>query len=313
MSKKGKLFVSGGNGMVARNILEHPKATEWEVLSPVRSELDLADFNAVITWMEREKPDAVIHAAGRVGGIQANMAHPVEFLVENVDVGRNIILAARKIGVRKLINLASSCVYPRAAPNPLDEDLILKGELEPTNEGYALAKIFALRLCQFIRRENASFEYKTLLPCNLYGRFDKFSPEHSHLIPAIIHKMHAAKKSGAETVEIWGDGLARREFMYTGDTGEAVLLALDDIAIIPDLMNIGLGTDHTINEYYEQTAKVMKWNGKFSHDLTKPVGMNRKLVAIERQKKWGWMPKTSLNEGLAKTYEFYLKEVVHEL
>lgn len=294
--------------MVGRNILEHPLAREWDLLAPARSELDLTDFRAVGAFFEKERPAAVIHAAGRVGGIQANMAHPVDFLVQNTDIGRNVILAARGAGVEHLINVASSCMYPREAHNPLTEDLLLKGELEPTNEGYALAKIFSTRLCEYIRRESPSLRYKTLIPCNLYGRHDKFAPEHSHLVPAIIHKMHLAKASGAETVEVWGDGSARREFMYAGDLAEATLRALVEIDSIPDEMNVGLGHDHSINDYYTIAAKVMGWEGHLVHDLTKPVGMKQKLVSIERQSAWGWSPKTTLEQGIGLAYRYYTKE-----
>ena len=308
MVKRGKLLITGGTGMVGRNICEHPLAHEWDVMAPGRRELDLSNSAAVLAYFEQERPDAVIHAAGRVGGIQANMAHPVDFLVQNVDLGRNIILAARAAGVQRLINVASSCMYPRAANNPLTEDLLLKGELEPTNEGYALAKIFATRLCEYIRRESPALHYKTLIPCNLYGRHDKFAPEHSHLLPAIIHKIHLAKTSGAPTVEIWGDGTARREFMYAGDVAEATLRAVVEIESLPDEMNVGLGHDYSINEYYAIAANVIGWKGQFVHDLTKPVGMKQKLVSIERQTAWGWLPKTTLEQGIGLAYRYYTEE-----
>lgn len=308
MASRGKLLLTGGGGMMGRNILEHPLAREWQLLAPRRGELDLADFAAVRAYFMRERPDAVIHAAGRVGGIQANLAQPVDFLVQNIDVGRNVILAAREVGVQRLLNLASSCMYPRAAVNPLTEDLVLKGELEPTNEGYALAKIFATRLCEYIRRETPSLQYKTLIPCNLYGRHDKFSPEHSHLVPAIIHKLHVAKTTGAGTVDIWGDGTARREFMYAGDAADATLRALADIDTLPDTMNIGLGHDHTINDYYAIAAGVIGWQGRFVHDTSKPVGMKQKLVSTARQSAWGWSPSTALDQGIRMAYSYYLEE-----
>ncbi len=310
---KARILLTGGRGMVGRNILEHPLAGQWDFIAPSSYELDLADFAAMRHFMADVKPDAVIHSAGRVGGIQANMAHPVDFLVSNVDLGRNVILAAREAGVSKLLNLASSCMYPRNAANPLGEDLILKGELEPTNEGYAIAKIFATRLCQYISRENPGLQYKTLIPCNLYGRHDKFSPAHSHLIPAIIHKVHQAKQQGLATVDIWGDGTARREFMYAGDLADAVLRGLAGFEQVPDLMNIGLGHDFSINEYYAATAEVIGWQGDFVHDTTKPVGMKQKLVSIDRQRNWGWMPATSLREGIQEAYQYYLQESTHEL
>jgi GDP-L-fucose synthase len=305
---RARVLLTGGGGMVGQNILEHPAASEWEFFAPGSKELDLRDYAATLAYIQETRPDTVIHCAGRVGGIQANIAHPVDFLVTNLDLGRNIILASKAAGVSKLLNLASSCMYPRNAPNPLGEELILQGELEPTNEGYALAKIFATRLCQYIQRETPSLAYKTLIPCNLFGRYDKFAPEHSHLIPAIIHKIHLAKVQGLETVEIWGDGTARREFMYAGDLADATLRALREFEHIPDLMNIGLGTDFSIQDYYSCAASVIGWGGTFDYDTTKPVGMKQKLVAVDKQRRWGWMPQTSLRDGIQKAYNYYLQE-----
>ncbi len=295
--------------MVGRNILEHPAADQFSFLAPTRSELDLRNFPQVEDYIATNAPDFVIHAAGLVGGIQANMARPVDFLVENVDLGRNVILASRNAGVMKLLNLSSSCMYPRNAVSPLAEDMILHGELEPTNEGYALAKIFAMRLCEYLHKENPALMYKTFIPCNLYGRFDKFDPKHSHLIPAIIHKVHQAKLGNEESVEIWGDGTARREFMYAGDLADALLNAMTKFDQVPDLMNVGLGFDHSINEYYEVVARVVGWNGQFTHDHTRPVGMKQKLVSVQRQKSWGWQAATSLEDGISKSYDFYLKSI----
>jgi GDP-L-fucose synthase len=303
-----KMLLTGGAGMVGRNIQEHPGAAIWEILAPSSKELDLTDFRATREFFIKHRPDHVVHSAGRVGGIQANMAHPVDFLVTNADIGRNVLLAAREAGVVRLINLASSCMYPRNAPNPLAESLILQGELEPTNEGYALAKIFATRLCEYINRENPEVHYKTLIPCNLYGRHDKFEPHHSHLIPAIIHKLHLAKVESLAEVEIWGDGTARREFMYAGDLADAVLRVLDSFDDLPDLMNIGLGEDYSINEYYAIAAEVVGWHGRFVHDLRKPVGMKQKLVDIQRQQAWGWTPSTPLKVGIEKSYHYYLQD-----
>jgi GDP-L-fucose synthase len=310
--KKPRVFLTGGRGMVGKNILEHPMADRYEILAPSSKELDLTHAADTQHYINEAKPDFIIHAAGRVGGIQANIANPVDFLVTNTDIGRNVILAAYKAGVPQLINLASSCMYPRNAPNPLSEALVLQGELEPTNEGYAIAKIFATRLCEYINRESqkksmSMVRYKTLIPCNLFGRHDKFEPEHSHLIPAIIHKVHQAKVTGTTEVDIWGDGTARREFMYAGDLAGAVLQAAQDFEKMPDVINIGLGHDHSINEYYAAAAQVIGWQGDFVHDTTKPVGMKQKLVDISRQREWRWMPSTSLQSGIEKTYQFYLE------
>jgi GDP-L-fucose synthase len=305
---KSKILITGGGGMVGCNILEHPAISEFEVLAPRSRELDLCDFSAVQAYLNKHQPDMVIHAAGKVGGIQANMREPVSFLMDNLDMGRNIVWAARQAGIKRLINLGSSCMYPRNHAEPLREEMVLKGELEPTNEGSALAKVVTARLCDYIMREDDSFQYKTLIPCNLYGRHDKFDPVHSHLVPAIIHKVHHAKQTAQQTVEIWGDGTARREFMYAGDFADAVIQAIEAFDTLPSYMNVGLGHDYTINEYYQTVADMMGFTGTFVHDLSKPLGMSRKLVSLERQQAWGWNAQHDLHMGIEKTYAFYLKE-----
>lgn len=293
---------------MGRNLLEHPQVRDWEVLAPGSDELDLTDFEATRRYVSDVGPDLIIHAAGRVGGIQANIAHPVDFLVENADMGRNVVMAARAAGVPRLLNLGSSCMYPRNASNPLTEDQILAGELEPTNEGYALAKILTARLCQYVTREAPHLSYKTLIPCNLYGRFDKFDSTHSHLIPAVIDKIHRAKAVGLGVVEIWGDGTARREFMYAGDFADALVYMVNRFDRMPDLCNIGLGHDYSINEYYAAAASAIGWEGRFVHDLSRPVGMAQKLVDTTRQTVLGWRPSTDLLAGIVQTYDYFLRE-----
>ena len=302
-----KLLITGGSGMVGQNILNHPFAKSWEIFAPSSNELDLSNTLECEKYISKKMPNLIIHSAGKVGGIKANIAEPVEFLDKNMMIGRNVIMGARLAGVKNLINLASTCIYPRLAENPLNEELILKGELEPTNEGYAIAKIFSTRLCEFIRREDPTYQYKTLIPCNLYGLYDKFDPNKSHLVPAIIHKIHQAKISNKPSVEIWGNGNARREFMYSADLADAVFNAARNMEILPNKINIGIGNDYTINEYYETIAEVLGWNGIFTHDLSKPVGMMRKLCDTSLQSNWGWKPKTSLKNGLTKTYQYYLE------
>jgi GDP-L-fucose synthase len=302
-----KLLITGGSGMVGQNILNHPFAKSWKIFAPSSNELNLANTLECEKYISKKMPNLIIHSAGKVGGIKANIAEPVEFLDKNIMIGRNVIMGARLAGVKNLINLASTCIYPRLAENPLNEELILKGELEPTNEGYAIAKIFSTRLCEFIRREDPTYQYKTLIPCNLYGLYDKFDPNKSHLVPAIIHKIHQAKISNKPSVEIWGDGNARREFMYSADLADAVFNAAKNMEILPNKINIGIGNDYTINEYYETIAEVLGWNGVFTHDLSKPVGMMRKLCDTSLQSNWGWKPKTSLKNGLTKTYQYYLE------
>jgi GDP-L-fucose synthase len=305
---KVRILLTGGGGMVGRNLLEHPGIDDFEVIAPRSSELNLRDFNAVEAYLQEQQPDMVIHAAGKVGGIQANMREPVGFLLDNLEMGRNIVWAAHQTNVMRLINLGSSCMYPRNHSEPLSEEMILKGELEPTNEGYALAKVVTARLCEYIMREDTSYQYKTIIPCNIYGRYDNFDPAHSHLVPAIIHKVHQAKQSGKEWVEIWGDGTARREFMYAGDLGDVITRAINNFDSLPTYMNIGLGHDHTIDEYYQAAAEVIGYTGGFAHDHSKPVGMARKLVSVARQQAWGWSARHALREGIEITYAYYLKE-----
>lgn len=303
-----RILLTGAHGMVGRNFLAHACAAEHDILAPSRAHLDLSSFSAIDQCMQSFRPDIVVHAAGHVGGIQANMREPVLFLLNNLDIGRNVVCAAFRNEIPRVLNLGSSCMYPRDFGGPLHEEDILKGALEPTNEGYALAKIVVARLCDYIAREQEGFYYKTLVPCNLYGEYDKFDPVTSHMVPSIIRKIHLAKNSRDCAVEIWGDGSARREFMYVGDLAECMWRAVQNMDSLPQLMNVGLGMDWTVNEYYEAAAEVIGYEGAFKHDLSKPVGMKRKLVCTNLCEKWGWSPKTTLREGLTKTYEFYLKE-----
>ena len=307
-----RLLITGSTGLVGRNILEHPKIAEHTLFTPSRLDLDLSDGAKVEDYMAKVKPDLVIHAAGMVGGIQANIECPVDFLVDNLEMGKNVVLGAKRTGVKKLINLGSSCMYPREGKNPLLEDIILTGALEPTNEGYALAKITIAKLCEYISKENSGYKYITLIPCNLYGRWDKFDPTHSHLIPAIVYKLHRAMAEGIEEVEVWGDGSARREFMYTADLADCIARAITNFDTVPLLMNAGLGVDYSINEYYQSVAHVIGFKGKFIYDLSKPVGMKQKVVDIQRLDAWGWRARTSLSEGIAGTYAFYVNHLCQD-
>lgn len=305
-----RILLTGGNGMVGKNILEHHNYKKHIFFSPSRDELDLLDYDKVIAYINEVKPDLIIHAAGIVGGIQANILNPTRFLVDNLDMGRNILMASKCCRISKLINLASSCMYPRNAINPLSENSLLTGELEPTNEGYALAKIYTTKLCEYINRENKDYTYITLIPCNLYGRFDKFSPENSHMLPAVIKKIHDAKIGLKEQVEIWGDGKARREFMYAEDLADFIYFAVDNLNALPQNTNVGLGEDYSINEYYDVIASVIGYNGNFTHDLTKPVGMKQKLIDSHIANRLGWRPKTTLKNGIRKTYSYYLNHIL---
>jgi len=307
MSNQPVILLTGSRGMVGQNILMHPEASSYKWLTPSRLELNLNEPQSVKNYFKQYKPDIVIHAAGKVGGIQDNMAHPVSFLVDNFDMGRNLIMAAREAKIKTFLNLASSCIYPKTAKNPLTEAMILEGSLEPTNEGYALAKIAVLKLCEYINQEDQSQHFKTLIPCNLYGRFDKFDPQHSHLVAAIIHKIHEAKVRQDKTVTIWGDGLARREFMDAFDLADIIMQGLKDFERLPSVMNVGVGYDYTINEYYKIAAEVIDWHGEFIHDKTQPAGMLQKLVSIDRMQALGFKATTSLEQGMLNAYTFYLE------
>ena len=307
---KKTILLTGSGGMVGQNLLEHKDISSFDILAPRSSELDLRDFEKVENYLLKYKPEMIIHAAGKIGGIQANLREPVSFLVDNLDMGRNVVMGAYKSGIKKLINIGTSCMYPANISEPLTEDMFFSGKLEETNEGYAIAKLAIARLCEYVSRENSSFNYKTIIPCNLYGRFDKFKVDYSHLVAAVIHKVHQAKINDSSEVEVWGDGMARREFMYAGDLAEAIIWSINKFDELPEYMNIGLGVDMTIDEYYKKVAKVIGFTGNFTHDKTKPVGMIRKLVNTDVQTKLGWQPKTNLEVGLQKTYEFYLNEIV---
>ena len=303
------ILLTGGSGMVGSNIINHNFSQNYKILSPTSSDLNLLNYKDLEDYIKFNKPELVIHAAGIVGGIKANINYPVRFLVENMQMGLNILMASKTQKVKKFINFSSSCMYPKNARNPLLEDSILKGELESTNEGYALSKITSTRLCEYISREDSSFLYKTVIPCNLYGKYDDFSYENSHMIPGVIKKIHDAKNKNLEFVNIWGDGLARREFMYAADIADFIYYAVENFNKMPQNINVGLGLDYSIIEYYKIIADVIGYKGKFNHDMTKPTGMNRKLIDDKRLNEFGWSHQTSLETGIKETYKYFLDKV----
>ena len=305
-----KIFLTGGTGMVGSNIREHSESHKYTIFAPSSKEVDLTNYEQVTRYIAEVQPDIIIHSAGLVGGIQANIKNPVGFLVKNLQMGLNVILAAQQNNVKKLLNLASSCMYPRDMETGLTEDMILKGELEPTNEGYALAKVVATRLCEYMNREDEKWQYKTAIPCNLYGKYDKFDPKHSHMVPAVIRKIYEAKENNIDEVEIWGDGLSRREFMYAGDLADFVYYALAHFDKMPQNLNVGLGRDYTINEYYQAIAKVIGYEGTFTHDLSKPMGMKKKMIDNTLLTAFGWQPKTPLEEGIKQTLEYFKNTIL---
>lgn len=301
------MLLTGGSGMVGRNLQEHPGILEWDLYAPSSTELDLTDSIAVFNYIENLSPDIILHAAGKVGGIQANIDSPVAFLEQNITIGRNVIMGGFNSGVKNLINLASSCIYPLEAKSPLKEDTLLSGPLEKSNEGYALAKISILRLCEYITREDSSYFYKSIIPCNLFGRYDNFDSKESHLLPAILQKVYDAKKNSKDLIEIWGDGTARREFMSCGDLADILICAAKDLSQLPDLMNAGVGHDYSVLEYYQRVSDIAGWDGEFVFDVSKPKGVQQKLCDVTRLNDWGWKSKISLEEGIEIAYNYLLE------
>ena len=300
------VLVTGGSGMVGKNLLEYLKEkTSCKVISPTSFEMDLLNYASVKENLLKYNPDIVIHCAGLVGGIQANIKKPFSFLSINMQMGLNLINLSIELKIKRFINLGSSCMYPKDLNEALTEGDILTGTLEPTNEGYAIAKIAIAKLCEYAEKEYG-LRYKTIIPCNLYGKYDNFNPENSHMVPAVIRKTHNGLKRNSE-VEIWGDGQARREFMYAGDLADFILFSLSHYDKLDSITNVGLGHDYTILEYYETIADVIGYRGRFKFDLTKPVGMKRKLNSIKKQSVLGWKPRYTLKEGIIKTNEYYIQ------
>lgn len=292
--------------MLGKNLLEHHSIKQYQVFAPSSKELDLLNLVNIEDYLTKNSINIIIHCAGQVGGIHANIQDPVGFLNNNLLMGVNLVNAAKNIGVSKLLNLGSSCMYPRDYANPLKEEYILQAPLEPTNEGYALAKITVAKLCEYMRRQFC-LEYKTLIPCNLYGYGDKFGDNNSHLIPAIIKKIHTAKQNNADVVDIWGNGEARREFMLARDCADGMFFALEHFDRLDDYINLGLGYDYSINEYYYSVADIIGYTGTFAHDLSKPVGMQQKLVDISKMKELGWVAQTTLSSGLREIYKYFIE------
>lgn len=272
-----------------------------------RKELDLSDQAAVAAFYEKEKPDAAIIAAGKVGGIYANSTYPAEFIHENLAIATNCIHSAWVSGVKRLLFLGSSCIYPKLAPQPIREDSLLSSALEPTNEAYAIAKIAGVKMTEYYRKQYGVV-YHSVMPTNLYGPGDNYHPRNSHVMPALIRRFHEAKVDGLKEVDAWGTGSPRREFMHVDDLADACafLLQADDP---PDLVNVGFGTDVTIRELVELVASVVGYPGRITWDESKPDGTPRKLLDTTRINSLGWRPRISLKDGLRQTYQAFLDEL----
>jgi len=302
-----RVWVAGHGGMVGSAIVRRLQSEKCDILTVTRRDVDLRRQADVEQWTARNRPDVVFVAAATVGGILANDTQPAEFLYDNLVIETNIIEAARRSGVQKLVFLGSSCIYPRLAPQPMREDALLTGPLEPTNQWYAIAKIAGIMLCQAYRRQ-FSCDYISAMPTNLYGPGDNYDLASSHVVPALIAKAHAAKTAGSDTMVVWGSGTPRREFMHVDDVADA-LVFLTTTYSGEEHVNIGVGYDITIRELAQTVMRVVGLNGRLELDTSKPDGTPRKLMDASRLITMGWTPKISLEAGLADAYNWYLNNL----
>ena len=308
LDKSSPILVAGSGGLVGSALVRALKADGWtSVLAPRRAELDLTDRSAVFEWMRANRPKYVIDAAAKVGGIHANNTYPAEFISVNLQIQVNLLDAAVDAGVEKFLFLGSSCIYPKFAEQPIREDSLLTGYLEPTNFAYAIAKIAGISQVQAIRQQY-SLPYVSAMPTNLYGQGDNFDLNNSHVLPAMIRKFHEAKESGAAAVVLWGSGSPLREFLHVDDLAAACLYLLSSYDE-PEPINIGTGVDLSIRELAEMVREVVGFEGEIVWDSSKPDGTPRKLLDVSRIKALGWEPRIGLREGIASTYEWYLGQL----
>lgn len=298
-----RVFVAGHRGMVGSALVRRLDRETCDILTAERKALDLRDQAAVRTWFARERPDAVFLAAARVGGIRANNAFPADFLYDNLAIQTAVIGAALESGVEKLLFLGSSCIYPKRAPQPIAEEALLTGPLEPTNQWYAVAKIAGLKLCQAFRRQHG-VDFISAMPTNLYGPGDNFDPEASHVVPALMRRTHEARASGAPVLTIWGTGTPRREFLHVDDAADALVFLMTTYSGESHI-NVGTGSDITILELAAMIAEVVGFGGRIATDGNQPDGTPRKLLDVGRLFGAGWRPGIGLAEGLAGTYRWY--------
>ena len=304
-----KIYIAGHRGLVGSAIARNIDAgTSHTWVGETRQELDLFNRKKVFEYVKREQPDAVVIAAARVGGIYANNTYPVEFLTENLQIEMSILDACHAADIPRVLFLGSSCIYPRLAPQPIKEEYLLTGELEPTNEAYALSKIAGIKLVQSYRREYGRHWISTM-PTNLYGIGDNFHPDNSHVLPAMLRRLHEAKVSGSKTVTMWGSGTPRREFLHVDDLAAACVFLLESYdGDIP--LNVGCGVDVTIKELAETVARVVEFQGSIEWDSSKPDGTPQKLLDTSRINQLGWFPTISLEDGIRNTYTWFLEKVI---
>ena len=299
--KRARLFIAGHRGMVGSALVRHAEQRSgFELITADRQVCDLSDQSSTYRFLESEKPQIVVVAAAKVGGIHANSAYPAEFLFDNLAIELNLIEGARRCGVKRLLFLGSSCIYPKFAEQPMHEDCLLTGVLEPTNEPYAIAKIAGLKLCQYYRKQ-FGVQFHSAMPTNLYGTGDNYHPENSHVIPGMMRRFHEAKTNNRPSVTIWGSGEPKREFLHVDDLADACFHLLD-VNDAPDWVNVGVGEDLSILDLATMLAEVVGYRGKIELDRSKPDGTPRKLLDTGLLSSLGWKPKIQLREGLERTY-----------
>lgn len=298
-----KVYIAGHKGMVGSALVRRLETEDCEVIIP-KDRVDLREQTTVRDWMSANRPDVVLVAAAKVGGILANNTYPGQFLYDNLMIEANVIEASRQVGAEKLLFLGSSCIYPKFAPQPINEDALLTGPLEPTNEWYAVAKIAGIKLCQAYRKEYG-LDYISAMPTNLYGPGDNFDLNSSHVMPALIRKAHEAKLSGATSLEIWGTGSPRREFLHVDDLADACIMLLMHYSG-EEHVNVGSGEDVTILELTEMVMKAVGFDGKIIKDESKPDGTPRKLMSADKLRAMGWTPSILLDDGIRSAYEWFL-------
>lgn len=311
MNSQSRILVTGASGMVGRSLVNRLRRDGYSnLLTPSSRELDLRDQAAVDRYFGAHTIDAVFHLAGHIGGIGASVTYPVEFLYENMMISLQAIDAARRAGVGKLLYLSSSCVYPRDCPQPMKEDDILTGAFEPTNEGYAIAKVAAMKLCEYSNRQYGT-NFINLMPCNLYGYGDHFEPEKSHVVSALIYKFHEAKRRNLPSVEVWGTGTTRRELLFVDDLADAMVFFMNnrDASEVGSFVNIGLGEDIAIRDLAAAIRDIVGFGGEIVFDAGKPDGMPRKLMDVSKAARLGWRARVKISEGLKLTYDWFLRNV----